>query len=125
MRLLDLIQPAVLTISMNDYAIEAQRLMVQQQSSWIIVLEGLQMVGVVFAEELSGLSPALLNERDVREYVRAYPLMVNHDVSIQEAQRLLKRSGLDFLTVLRDNQPVGIITQANLSQDYSHQRQAG
>lgn len=125
MRLLDLIQPEVLTISVNDYAIEAQRLMAQQQATWIIVLEGLQMVGVVFAEELKDLSPALLNERDVREYVRAYPLTVNNDVSIQEAKRLLNRSGLDFLMVLRDNQPVGIITQANLSQDSSHQRQAG
>jgi predicted transcriptional regulator len=50
---------------------------------------------------------------------------VNNDVSIQEAKRLLNQSGLDFLTVLRDNQPVGIITQANLSQGRSYQRQAG
>jgi CBS domain-containing protein len=125
MRLLDLIQPEGLTISVNDYAIEAQRLMAEQQTSWIIVLEGLQMVGVVFERDLRGLPPALLNERDVREYVSAYPLTVDSGVSIQEASRLLNRSGLDFLTVLRDNQPIGIVTRENLSQHRSHQRQAG
>ncbi len=115
----------MLTISVNDYAMEAQRLMAQQQSGWIVVLEGLQMIGVVFAQELGALPPATLNDLDVREYLRPFPLTVSSDVSIEEAKRQLIRSGLDFMAVMENNQPIGILTLASLEQKRLQQRQAG
>ncbi|WP_373532129.1 CBS domain-containing protein [Vampirovibrio sp.] len=125
MRLLELTEPVMLTISVNDYAMEAQRLMAQQQSGWIVVLEGLQMIGVVFAQELGALPPATLNDLDVREYLRPFPLTVSSDVSIEEAKRQLIRSGLDFMAVMENNQPIGILTLASLEQKRLQQRQAG
>jgi CBS-domain-containing membrane protein len=128
MQVADLMDTHVLTISVNDYAIEAKRLMSQHERAWIIALEQSQIAGVVLAQDLERLSEALLKERDVREYVSTDLLMVSRDAQPQEAERLLRRSGRDFLTVMDENWPIGILTQDALTQAFSTsplRRQAG
>lgn len=128
MQVADLMDTHVLTISVNDYAIEAKRLMSQHDRAWIIALEQSQIAGVVLAKDLERLSEAILKERDVREYVSADLLMVSRDAQPQEAERLLRRSGRDFLTVMDENWPIGILTQDALTQGFSAsplRRQAG
>lgn len=118
----------VLTISVNDYAIEAKRLMLQHDRAWIIALEQTQIAGVVLAKDLERLSEAILKERDVGEYISTDLLMVSRDAQPQEAERLLRRSGRDFLTVMDENWPIGILTQDDLTQAFSTpplRRQAG
>lgn len=123
MRLLDLMEPEILTISANDYAIEARRLMEQQHTNWILVLEKSQIAGVVLAQELASLPEGMLKERDVREYIRPNLLTINCEAQPREAERMLNRSGRNFLVVVQDNHPIGVITQESLVHGSRRQKQ--
>lgn len=119
MRIDEFMDTQVLTISVNDYAFEAKRLMAQQACDWMIALDRADVAGVVFAQELERASEAALKERDVREYVSAAWLRVNRDIQPQAAERLLRRSGYDLMVVVDENGLVGIVTLDTLAHQHS------
>lgn len=100
----------VLTISVNDYAIEARRLMAQFECEWIIALDHAEVAGVVLAGDLRNIPESILKERDVREFVSGELPRVSRTAKPREAQRLLRQTELDFLTVMDDDWPIGIVT---------------
>lgn len=115
MQLTEMMEAEILTISANDYAIEALRLMNQRNAPWAIVLDRDWIAGIVYAQELNRFPASLLKERDVQEYLRTNLLMIPEEAQPQEAERLLRNSGMDFLIVIRDNRPMGMITRDSLS----------
>ncbi len=120
MLLQELMSTEILTISANDYAAEALRLMNHHARTWVIVLESDQIAGIVFLQDLERLTESTLKERDVREYLRTNLLMIGNEAHPQEAERMLRCSGMDFLTVVKNNYPVGIITQDHLMPPIVH-----
>lgn len=110
MHLQEIMDSRIGTVSANDYAAEALRLMTARNLSWSFVLDRNQVAGIILAKDLARLSDALLKERDVREYVTTNLLTVNIETELQEAIRLLNWSGHRFLGILKNNLPVGILT---------------
>jgi CBS domain-containing protein len=114
MNLHEIMDSRIGTVSANDYAAEALRLMTTHNLSWSFVIDRNQVAGIVQAQDLARLSDALLKECDVREYVITNLLTVSIETELQEAIRLLRRSGHHFLGVIKNNLPVGILTQESL-----------
>jgi len=115
MQLYDVMDSNIGTVSANDYAVEALRHMKARKLDWSFVLDCNQVSGVIFAQDLARLSEATLIERDVREYLITNLVMVDIDTEPQEAVRLLRFSERDFIGVVKDHQPVGILTTESLS----------
>lgn len=114
MRIFDIMDSRIGTISANDYAIEALRMMSAQQCPWIFVLEANELAGVIYARDLERYSETVLRDRDVREYLVSNVATVDADLDIQEAERLLRISGKGFLAVTKEGRPIGIITPKSL-----------
>jgi predicted transcriptional regulator len=111
MHIHELMDSRISTVSANDYAAEALRVMASRNMKWSFVIDRNQVVGIVQAKDLSRLSEALLKERDVREYINTSLVTVNIETDLSEAERLLRRSGHRFLGILKNNLPVGVLTQ--------------
>jgi predicted transcriptional regulator len=111
MRLHELMDSRVGTVSANDYAAEALHLMNLRSLSWCFVLDRNEVTGLVWARDLAQLPDALLMERDVREFVTTQLLTVNIDTEVQEVERLLHRTGQRLLGVVKNNLPVGILNR--------------
>lgn len=124
MQLTEIMEAEILTISANDYAIEALRLMSQRNAPWAIVLDRDWIAGIVYAHELNRFPETMLKERDVQEYLRTDLLVIPEHAQPQEAERLLRNSAMDFLIVIRDNRPMGMITRDSLSRLAVKHRQA-
>ena len=116
MHIHELMDSRISTVSANDYAAEALRVMASRNLSWSFVLDRNQIAGIIRAKDLARLSDALLKERDVREYVITSLVTVNIEADLNEAERLLRRSGQHFLGIIKGNLPVGILTQGALTQ---------
>lgn len=114
MHLYEIMDSRIGTVSANDYALEALRHMTTRQLDWSFVLDRNQVSGVVFARDLVKMSEATLKERDVREYLTTNLVMVDIETEPQEAARLLRFSEQGFVGVVKDNQPVGILTTESL-----------
>ena len=114
MRLPELMDSNIFSISENDYATEALRLMRNQGLKWLFVLNREQLAGVVFRSDLERCSDATLKEREVREFLNARIMVVDPGTLPQEAERMLRLSGQDFLAVVKGNCPIGIITSDTL-----------
>jgi predicted transcriptional regulator len=115
MRLYDLMDSHIGTVSANDYALEALRHMTAQKLDWSFVLDCNQVSGIVLARDLAAIAEATLKERDVREYLTNL-IMVDIDTEPQEAARLLRFSERGFVGIVKNNQPVGILTTESLGQ---------
>lgn len=113
---------SITTISANDYAAEALRVMTARGQSKILVLERDEVVGVVSASDLQRMSDASLKDRDVREFMATRMLAIHVETQLQEAERLLRLSGLDFLTVVKDAYPVGIVNKETLFAAYPYRQ---
>jgi len=111
MRLHELMDPRIGTVSANDYAAEALLLMNARNLGWCFVLDRNEVTGIIQAKDLDRIPETVLKERDVREFVRGNLPTVNIDAEVQEAERLLRRSGQRWLGILRNNLPVGILSQ--------------
>lgn len=57
-------------ISANDYLLEALRLMTLCRSERLQVLEGSQVVGVIYREDIERLPDRILQHADVRDLCR-------------------------------------------------------
>jgi len=110
MRIFDIMDSTVGTISANDYAIEALRMMIKQKCPWIFVLESNELAGVIYARDLERYSETVLRDRDVREYLVSNVGTIEADTDIQEAERLLRNSTRGFLAVIKDGRPIGMLT---------------
>jgi predicted transcriptional regulator len=115
MHLYDIMDPRVSTVSANDYALEALRHMTSKNLEWTFVLDRNEISGVVFARDLEALPETTLKEKDVREYLTTNLVMVDVETEPQEAARLLRFCGRNFIGVVRGNQPVGILTRESLA----------
>lgn len=115
MQVQDIMDTHVLTISVNDYAIEARRLMAQHGRDWVIAVERAEVAGVVWAESLRSIPDSTLKELDVREFVSADLPKVSRSAKPREARRVLRQSGLHFLTVMENDWPVGVVTEDDLT----------
>lgn len=102
------------TISANDYAIEAQRIMTTRQCPWLFVLDRNELAGIICARDLERYSEATLRDRDVREFMVTSVLPITSDADIQEAERMLRGSSRGFLAVVKEGRPVGVITPKSL-----------
>jgi len=115
MHLYDIMDPRIGTVSANDYAVEALRHMASKKLDWTFVLDRNEVSGVVFARDLERLSEATLKEHDVREYITTNLVMVDVATEPQEAARLLRFCGRNFVGVVKGNQPVGMLTRESLA----------
>lgn len=111
MHIHELMDSRISTVSANDYAAEALRVMASRNLSWSFVLDRNQVVGMVHAKDLSRLSDGVLKECDVREYVNTSLITIHIETDINEAERLLRRSGHAFLGIVKNDLPIGILTQ--------------
>ena len=115
MQLHELMDPRIGTVSANDYAVEALSLMNSRNLNWCFVLDRNEVNGIIWAEDLLRIPDTLLKERDVREFVTARLLTISIDADLSEAERLLHRSGQPVLAILKNNLPVGILSQDAIS----------
>jgi predicted transcriptional regulator len=115
MRLHELMDSRFVTVSANDYAAEALQLMQTRKLSWCFVLDRNEIAGLVWAKDLARSSDMMLKERDVREYIAPGLPTVNIETDSQDALRLLQRSGQRILGIIKNNLPVGILTQESLT----------
>lgn len=111
MHIHELMDSRISTVSANDYAAEALRVMASRNLSWSFVLDRNQVVGMIQAKDLSRLSDELLKECDVREYVNTSLITIHIETDLNEAERLLRRSGHPFLGIIKNDLPIGILTQ--------------
>lgn len=115
MRVYDIMDSRIATVSANDYAAEALRLMTLGSRPWIFVLDCKELIGIAYASDMERLSESLLREQDVREHLRTNLLAIGPEADTKEAERLLRTDRRDFLTVVKDGCPIGIITRDSLS----------
>lgn len=73
MRVLERHKPTLASVSANDYAGEALRLMKKLGQRWIFVLDRTEIAGLVFAKDLENEPQERLHEGDVREYMIPTP----------------------------------------------------
>ncbi len=116
MTLQESMDPRIGSVSANDYAAEALRLMMTRHLGWLFVLDRNEIAGVVTARELARWPDELLKERDVREFLTQPLLTIPIETDEMEAANRLQRSGLRFAGITRSNLPVGFITPDALIQ---------
>jgi CBS domain-containing protein len=114
MRLWEVMEPTRESVSANDYAAEALQRMRNRGCDWAFVLDRNEVVGLVFARDLERQPPDYLQEEDVRRYMTTRLILIGPDIASQEAERLLRLSRQDFLAVVEDHRPVGIVTAHSL-----------
>ena len=110
MHLYEIMDSRIGTVSANDYALEALRIMTMRRLSWCFVLDRNQVAGIIRYKDLARLSDAVLKEQDVREYVMPSLVTVSIDTELKEAKRILQRCGQHFVGVVKNDLPVGILT---------------
>jgi len=115
MRVYDIMDSRIATVSANDYAAEALRLMTLWRRPWIFVLDCNELIGIAYAKDMERLSQSLLREQDVREHLKTNLLAIGPDADAQEAERMLRLGRREFLTVVKDGCPIGIITPDSLT----------
>lgn len=124
MRVYDIMDSRIATVSANDYAAEALRLMTLGRRAWIFVLDCKELIGIAYASDMERLSESLLREQDVREHLKTNLLAIDPEADTKEAERLLRTGRRDFLTVVKDGCPIGIITRDSLTRSGSRSGKA-
>jgi CBS domain-containing protein len=114
MLLQEIMESRVFTVSANDYALEALRLLQRKRQPWAFVLDCDGVAGIVLRETLESLPEDYLHEDDVRRHTTEQIIMVGPEVESQEAERLLRLSQQGFLAIIEGKRPIGIITAENL-----------
>lgn len=115
MSLLEVMDSRVEFVSANDYAIEALRMMHARKVPWICVLDRDNVTGVILAKDLEKIPDNRLQEEDVREHLQGAQVGIQADTEPQQAERLLRFSGLRFLIVWLGSRVAGILTKETLS----------
>jgi predicted transcriptional regulator len=122
MKLLDVMDPNIVTVSANDYAADALSLMRQRGLSEVFVLQRDEVCGIVFAVDLAYLPDEVLKDRDVREFMVPSVAMAECELSTEEAEQLLDRTHMGTVAVMCGKQPVGVVTERDLRGRMRHSR---
>ncbi len=101
-------------VSANDFAEEALVFMQRYDKRFLFVLDRESIVGVVLLEELSKTAPRLLKDATVRDFISREAIQVSPNVTLGEASRMLKGRPRACLFVTWNEQPIGVVTHADL-----------
>jgi chloride channel protein, CIC family len=115
MEVADLMERRVVTVSANDYAMEALSLMREKGLSELLVVDRNEVVGYVERRILECQMPRTLAERDVREYMNPHVTFAEPDTSADEADWLMRRDSLPSLPVMENRRLQGVVTRRSLN----------
>lgn len=101
-------------VSANDFAEEALDFMHRHGKRFLFVLDRESIVGVVLREELSKTPPRMLKDATVRDFISREAIKVSPNVTLGEASRLLQGKPNTCLFVTWNEQPIGVVTHADL-----------
>jgi CBS domain-containing protein len=108
----------VATVSAEAFVVQASKIMMENHSGYLIVLEKTQPVGIVTENDL--VVKVMAKEREpsnvrVSEVMSAPLIIADPDTTVQEAARTMAKHGIRRLPVVRDNHIHGIFTTRDLT----------
>ncbi|MEV8099023.1 CBS domain-containing protein [Kitasatospora sp. NPDC085879] len=119
MRVSDLMISPPVTVAPDSTAAEAARLMADRAIGCVLVADSRALLGVLTDRDLvvRVLAGDADPHRSVARLMSAPPLTVDADDELTAAYRAFRRTGVRRLPVLRDGEPVGVITVDDLFLD--------
>lgn len=115
MRLIELMNPDVLTVPVTMLAREADELLVREQLHHLVVLDGARVVGVVSERDLAAArDPALRIERTVGELMTRGAVTATPRTSVKDAANIMRGRSLGCLPIMEEGVLVGIVTVTDL-----------
>ena len=114
MRLADLMQPDVKTISDSCPAEEAWELMNSNRFHHLVVTQGPLVVGVISDGDLRGVHPNLRREVSVAALMNRDVVTATPHTTVREAANLMRGRSVGSLPVMDGDRLVGIVTTTDL-----------
>lgn len=104
----------IYTLSKNDSALEAVKLLREKGLSSVFVCEDDKIVGIVTEKDLINkvLAKDLRASEVMLKNIMSYPVVsVESKVSVRNALQIMAKNNFRRLLVLENNKPIGIITE--------------
>jgi CBS domain-containing protein len=115
MRLQDIMNRNVETISPADTVVLANELMWRKQIHHLIVVEGQTVVGVLSDNDLGGPGAGEIpDDQRVRDVMTADVVMGAPEMTVDRAINIFRERNLNCLPVMEKNRLVGIVTSTDM-----------
>ena len=137
-RIAQLMTKKLITVDLMSSVEEAVSLLRQRGVRHLLVMHKAEMVGIISDRDINrALNPSRTKKRVmaigglyfllepilVEEIMTADPRTVSPSTSVHEATRLMLEHHFGALPVVRNGQPVGIVTESDLLRYYDAQQQ--
>jgi CBS domain-containing protein len=137
-RVSKLMTKKLITVDLMSSVDEAVSLLRQRGVRHLLVIHKGEMVGIISDRDINrALNPSRTKKRVmaigglyfllepilVEEIMTADPVTIGPSTSVHEATRLMLEHHFGALPVLRDGQPVGIVTESDLLRYYDAQQE--
>lgn len=114
----DIMSKDIITLSENEsIQVVAARMAAENTSSLLLINGENSLVGIVTEQDIVRRAVAAgldVTTNPISMIMTKELVQIPHDESIFEARNLMTQKNLAHLIVIRDGQPVGIVTTANL-----------
>lgn len=115
MRLLEIMQTPVLTLTAGQLASDAAALLAAEHVRHAVVLRGDEVVGVISDGDLGGPHGGVVRKgKTVGDLMTGDPIVVAPHTTVAEAVALVRERHIGCLPVLEDGRLVGIVTRSDL-----------
>lgn len=116
-----LIQNQLVYCSVQNSIREAAEIMRENKVSCLLLVENKHLQGIVTDRDLRNRVVAvdLSVDRPITDIATMTPQTIRYDATVIEAQMLMSNAGIHHLPVMRDGQPVGVVTATDIVRAHS------
>lgn len=115
----DVMKGEVLSISPFTTLAEASQIFSQRKVKYLVVMDGNDVQGILSLTDLDGISEDARQNIQIEDKMAPTPVRIAASSKLEEAERLIKDSGVKALPVCQGDTLVGIVTLADIQEFFS------